>query len=319
MLSPVALAIVVNAMPEPRERAQAIGVWASVFGLSMAASPVAGGALIAAFGWRSVFWINAPVIVAAVILSAVLVPESRADRPRRLDLPGQALLTATVCVCVATLIEGPRIGWESPAAWAGYLLTAAAAATFVTVELRRREPLIDLGLFRSPSFSTAVLGAVVLFAALSLTLLLNTLYLQHTRGWTPLTAGIATLPMAFGAIVCAPLSGNLVDRHGPRRPLLLAGTFITAGGVSLVNLEHLDSTPSGIGHRHRHSRRAGRRDLARQSRPGYPSRMADRHRLRHLPARRGISLTAGGVQVLFPGRCAPMARYGALALCGTPM
>lgn len=237
MLSPVALAIVVNAMPDPRERAQAIGVWASVFGLSMAAGPVAGGALIAAFGWRSVFWINAPVIVAAVILSAVLVPESRADRPRRLDLPGQVLLTATVCVCVATLIEGPRIGWESPAAWAGYLFTAAAAATFATVELRRREPLMDLGLFRSPSFSTAVLGAVALFAALSLTLLLNTLYLQLTRGWTPLTAGIATLPMAFGAIVCAPLSGNLVGRHGPRRPLLLAGTFITAGGVSLVNLE----------------------------------------------------------------------------------
>lgn len=236
MLSPVALAIVVNAMPDPRERAQAIGVWASVFGLSMAAGPVAGGALIAAFGWRSVFWINAPVIIAAVILSAVLVPESRAGRPRRLDLPGQVLLTATVCVCVAILIEGPRFGWESPAAWAGYLITAAAAAAFVTVELRRREPLMDLGLFRNPPFSTAVLGAVVLFAALSLTLLLNTLYLQRTRGWTPLTAGIATLPMALGAIACAPLSGNLVGRYGPRRPLLLAGTFITAGGVSLVNL-----------------------------------------------------------------------------------
>jgi MFS family permease len=76
MLSPVALAIVVNAMPDPRERARAIGVWASVFGLSMAAGPVTGGALIAAFGWRSVFWINAPVIAAAVILSALLVPES---------------------------------------------------------------------------------------------------------------------------------------------------------------------------------------------------------------------------------------------------
>jgi EmrB/QacA subfamily drug resistance transporter len=236
MLSPVALAIVVNAMPDPRERAQAIGVWASVFGLSMAAGPVVGGALIAAFGWRSVFWINAPVLVAAVILSTVFLPESRAARPRQLDLPGQALLTVAVCVLVAVLIEGPRIGWASPLAWAGYLITAAATAAFITVELRRREPLMDLGLFRHPSFSTAVLGAVALFAALNLTLLLNTLYLQHTRGWTPLTAGIATLPMAFGATVCAPLSGNLVGRFGPRRPLLLAGTFIAAGGVSLVNL-----------------------------------------------------------------------------------
>lgn len=121
-------------------------------------------------------------------------------------------------------------------AWAGYLITAAAAAAFITVELRRREPLMDLGLFRRPSFSTAVLGAVTLFAALTLTLLLNTLYLQHTRGWTPLTAGIATLPMALGATLCAPLSGHLVGRFGPRRPLFLAGMFITAGGASLVNL-----------------------------------------------------------------------------------
>jgi multidrug resistance protein len=82
MLSPVALAIVVNAMPDPRERARAIGVWASVFGLGMAAGPVTGGALIAAFGWRSVFWINAPVIVVALVLVAVFVPESRAARAR---------------------------------------------------------------------------------------------------------------------------------------------------------------------------------------------------------------------------------------------
>lgn len=236
MLSPVALAIVVNAVPDPRERAQAIGVWASVFGLSMAAGPVAGGALIAAFGWRSVFWINAPVVVAAIVLSAVFVPESRAARPRRLDLAGQALLTAAVCVSVAVLIEGPRIGWASPLAWAGYLCTAAAVAAFVTVEKRRREPLMDLALFRRPSFSTAVLGAIAVFAALNLTLLLNTLYLQHARGWTPLTAGIATVPMAFGATVCAPLSGNLVGRSGPRWPLLLAGTFIAAGGIGLVGL-----------------------------------------------------------------------------------
>ncbi len=77
MLSPVALAIVVNAMPDPRERAQAIGIWASVFGLSMAVGPVTGGALVAALGWRALFWINAPVIVAALVLSAVFVPESR--------------------------------------------------------------------------------------------------------------------------------------------------------------------------------------------------------------------------------------------------
>ncbi|MFF3337626.1 MFS transporter [Streptomyces flavidovirens] len=236
MLSPVALAIVVNTMPDPRERARAIGIWASVFGLSMAAGPVIGGALIAAFGWRSVFWINAPVVVAALVLVAVFVPESRAARARRLDLPGQALLTAALFLSVGVLIEGPHIGWASPTALTGYTLIAVTASAFVRVELRRREPLMDLGLFRRPPFVTAVLGAMAVFVALNVSLMLTTFYLQHGRGWSPLAAGTATLPMALGAFLCAPWSGILVGRLGPRRPLLLAGGFITVGGLSLVNL-----------------------------------------------------------------------------------
>ncbi|MBP2049854.1 EmrB/QacA subfamily drug resistance transporter [Streptomyces griseochromogenes] len=243
MLSPVALAIVVNAMPDPKERAQAIGVWASVFGLSMAVGPVTGGALLAGLGWRALFWINAPVIVAALVLSAVFVPESRGPRARRLDVPGQLLLTVVIGVWVGALIEGPHIGWTSPAALAAYGVAAAATAGFVWVEARRHEPLMDLGLFRSPAFRNAVLGAVAVFVALNVTLLLNTLYLQHTRGFTPLAAGVATLPMAVGATVCAPWSGRLVGRRGPRLPLTLAGGFTMAGGLCLVGLDgHTNTT-----------------------------------------------------------------------------
>ncbi|MCX4778277.1 MFS transporter [Streptomyces sp. NBC_01264] len=244
MLSPVALAIVVNAMPDPRERARAIGIWASVFGLSMAAGPVIGGTLIAAFGWRSVFWINAPVVAVALVLVAVFVPESRGQRARRLDLPGQLLLTAALCVSVGVLIEGPRIGWASPAALACYAAVAAATTAFARVELRRTEPLIDLRLFRRPPFASAVLGAVAVFAALSVSLLLTTLYLQNSRGWTPLAAGAATLPMALGATVCAPWSGGLTGRLGPRRPLLLAGGFTAAGGLCMVGLGPDPGVPS---------------------------------------------------------------------------
>ncbi|MFF9070188.1 MFS transporter [Streptomyces sp. NPDC014891] len=236
MLSPVALAIVVNTMPDPRERAQAIGIWASVFGLSMAAGPVTGGALLAWLDWRALFWVNAPVIAAALLLSAVFVPESRAQRARRLDLPGQVLLTLLLAVVVGVLIEGPRIGWTSPAAWIGYVWAAVAAAAFVWVESRRAEPLMDPRLFGRPVFSGAVVGAVAVFVALNMTLLLNTLYLQHTRDWTPLAAGVATLPLAVGATVCAPWSGRMVGRTGPRLPLLLAGGFVTAGGLCLVRL-----------------------------------------------------------------------------------
>ncbi|CAM5322820.1 MFS transporter [Streptomyces narbonensis] len=236
MLSPVALAIVVNAMPEPKERARAIGVWASVFGLSMAAGPLTGGALLAGLDWRALFWINAPVVVAALVLTAVFVPESRAPRARRLDLPGQFLLTVVLAAVVGILIEGPRIGWTSPAALAGYTAAAAATAGFVWAESRRPEPLMDLRLFGRPVFSGAVVGAVAVFVALNMTLLLNTLYLQHTRGWSPLAAGAATLPLAVGATLCAPWSGRMVGRTGPRPPLLLAGGFLTAGGLCLVGL-----------------------------------------------------------------------------------
>ncbi|MFE9023891.1 MFS transporter [Streptomyces sp. NPDC007808] len=236
MLSPVALAIVVNAMPDPRERARAIGIWASVFGLSMAAGPVTGGALIAAFGWRSVFWINVPVVVTALVLVAVFVPESRGARARQLDLRGQALLTAALLLTVGVLIEGPRLGWASTAVLTGCALIAVTVAAFARVELRRSEPLMDLRLFRRPAFATAVLGAAAVFVALNVSLLLTTLYLQHGRGWTALAAGAATLPMAVGATLCAPWSGVLVGRMGPRRPLLLAGAFIAAGGLSLVGL-----------------------------------------------------------------------------------
>lgn len=233
MLTPVALAIVVAAMPDPRERARAIGVWGAMFGLSMAAGPVTGGALIAVFGWRSVFWINVPVVLVAIALVRARVPESRGARARRLDLPGQVVLIALLWVGVGLLIEGPRIGWGAPVLLAGYALLAGLLAVFVRVELGRREPLIEPGLFLVPSFAGAIAGAVAVFVAFSMALLMATLYLQG-EGWTPLAAGAATLPMAVAATVCAPVSGYLVGRVGARVPLLVAGGFLVLGGAVLV-------------------------------------------------------------------------------------
>lgn len=236
MLSPVALAIVVNAMPDPKERAQAIGVWGAMFGLSMAAGPVTGGALIEAFGWRAVFWINVPVVVLVLILVALVVPESRAARARGLDLPGQLLLIAVLGLAVALLIEAPQLGWTSPAVLSGLAVLGLLCALFVGVESRRRAPLIDPQLFRRPAFTGAVLAAVAVFIAFSLTLLLTTQLLQKAQGWTPMAAGAATLPMAAGAALLPPVSGFLVARIGPRVPLTIAGACFVAGGLTLVML-----------------------------------------------------------------------------------
>ena len=244
MLSPVALAIVVNVITDPKERAQAIGVWAAMFGASMALGPVVGGLLVSALGWRSVFWVSVPVIALVLVLTAAYVPESRSPRPRRIDVPGQLLLIAVVGGSVALLIEAPHVGWDSPSVLAGAVLVAAALAGFVLTSVRRREPLMDLRLFRRAPFAAAVLGAVVVFAGLNVTLLLSTLYLQHARGLSPSAAGLVTLPMAVAATVCAPLSGFLVGRHGPRLPLLLAGGSVGAGGLLLVTLS--DHTAMGV-------------------------------------------------------------------------
>ncbi|MBB1025511.1 MFS transporter, partial [Dietzia sp. DQ12-76] len=137
MLTPVALAIVVNVMTDPRERATAIGIWGAIFGLSMAAGPVTGGVLISSFDWRAVFWINVPVVLLALVLVALVVPESRGQHIRRIDAPGQALLIVLLVVAVGLLIEGPRTGWTASAALVGYGVLAVTLAAFIAIESGR--------------------------------------------------------------------------------------------------------------------------------------------------------------------------------------
>ena len=236
MLTPVALSIVVNVMTDPVERARAIGVWGSVFGVSMAAGPVVGGALIGAFDWRAVFWINVPVVLVALVLVVAVVPESRGQRARPLDIPGQALLMLLIACGVALLIEGPKEGWGSPLTWGlsgGFLVLLIA---FIVVEQRTEQPLVELSLFRIPSFAGAVLGAIAVFIAFSVTLLATTLVLQNGLGWSPLAAGAASLPMALASTVCAPFSGYLVGRGGARLPLAVAAAGVLVAGVLFLGI-----------------------------------------------------------------------------------
>jgi len=236
MLNPVALSIVVNAFPEPRQRARAIGIWAGVVGVSMALGPVVGGALVSSIGWRSIFWINVPIGIAALVLTQVFVPESRAPRARALDPAGQALVVVLLGGLTYALIEAPDRGWGSVEIVGLFVAAGAAAVALVVVEGRSRDPLIDVRFFRSVPFAAATGIAVAAFAALGTFLFVNTLYLQGVRGESPLQAGLSTLPMAVLAGICAPLSGRLVAAHGARLPLGLAGLMTAAGALLLVRL-----------------------------------------------------------------------------------
>ncbi|MFJ7216902.1 MFS transporter [Amycolatopsis sp. NPDC098790] len=234
MLNPVALSIVANVFTDPRDRTRAIGVWAGVNGLSLAVGPVLGGVLVDWAGWRSIFWINVPVGLAAIVLTAVFVPESRAPRPRRLDPVGQLLVIVLLASLTYGIIEGRGSG--VPVMVGCFAVAAAALAVLLPYERRRRDPLLELRFFRSVPFSGATLTAVAGFAALSGFLFLTTLYLQETRGFSVLHAGLLTLPMAVLTAVGAPLSGRLTGARGPRLPLLVAGAGIAASGVVLAGI-----------------------------------------------------------------------------------
>ena len=236
MLNPAAMAIVTNVFTDPAERAKAIGLWGSVFGLSLAVGPVIGGALVDSAGWRGVFWINIPVGIAAIALTARYVPESRAAVMRRLDPLGQLLVIVTLGTLSYGIIEGPDLGWGSAAITGCFAAAAVAAALLVGWSLRTPEPLIDLRFFRSLPFSGAALTAVTGMCAMAGFLFLITLYLQEVRGYSALTAGLFLVPMAVVMAVSAPACGRVVARSGTRGPLLIASAGIIAGGVLLTFL-----------------------------------------------------------------------------------
>jgi EmrB/QacA subfamily drug resistance transporter len=244
MLNPVAMSIITNTFTERAERAQAIGIWGGVVGLSMALGPVVGGLLVSSIGWRSIFWVNIPVGLTAIVLTALFVPESKAPRARRFDPVGQLLVMITLAALVYGIIEGPGRGWTSTPILACFGAAVAAGIGFVGYERRRDQPLLDTRFFRSVPFTGATLIAVSAFAALGGFLLLSTIYLQDVRGFSALHAGLYMLPMAAMTALCSPLSGRIVGRRGPRLPLVGAGIALVVSGVLLTRLTTSTTTIS---------------------------------------------------------------------------
>src|SRR3954447_12886540 len=153
MLNPVAMSIITNTFTDPRERAQAVGVWGAVFGASMALGPILGGTLVSSAGWAWIFLINVPLGLAAIALTLRFVPESRAPRPRRFDPVGQLLVVVLLASVTYGIIEAPNAGWTSPGILAAFGAAVAALLGLLRYEPRRNEPLIDLRFFRSIPFS----------------------------------------------------------------------------------------------------------------------------------------------------------------------
>ncbi|HEX2903944.1 MAG TPA: MFS transporter [Jatrophihabitans sp.] len=240
MLNPVAISIITNVFTDPRERAQAIGVWGGVVGISLGIGPILGGVLTESISWRAIFWVNVPIGVLACVLAALFVPESRAPRARRFDPVGQLLVIVLLASLTYGIIHAPAVGWLSWQTALLLLVAVASLAALLAYEPRRADPLIELRFFRSLPFTGATLIAVCAFGAFSGFLFIYTLYLQGDRGLNALDAGLFLLPLAVVVGVLAPISGRIVGTRGPRFPLLVAGVAMTLAGLALTGLS--DST-----------------------------------------------------------------------------
>lgn len=234
MLLPTTLSIIANTFTDPRERAKAIGIWGGVSGISIASGPVLGGLLVDSIGWRSIFWVNIPVAILALLMAQRYITESRAPVARRIDLPGQVLAIVFLATVSYALIEGPTDGWTS----AGILAFLAAGAVsligFVVAERYVDQPLLDLSFFRSPSFSGAASIAFLAFIAFVGFIFFNTLYLEEVRGYSAILTGLASLPATGAIVFMSPLSGRITARRGPRLPIAVASALVAAGMVLLT-------------------------------------------------------------------------------------
>ncbi|MFF8959657.1 MFS transporter [Streptomyces sp. NPDC014894] len=234
MASPAALALIALLFPGTEERAKAFGVWGGIAGLGGTMGLVISGALTGLASWRWIFLINLPVALAAVVLLPRLVPESRAGRAVRLDVPGAVLGTGALVALVYGLLRTGESGWSDPAAVGTLTLSVVLAVAFVAVETRTAEPLVPLS-FLSFRIRAVANGATLLFsAAMYAMAFLLMVHLQTVLGYRPLTAGIAYLPFGAGILAGMWLSSRAVARLGVR-PALVTAFLITAAGLMLLS------------------------------------------------------------------------------------
>ena len=233
LLAPASLAIL-QATFRPDDRARAIGAWSGLGGVAAAAGPLVGGYLLAIGSWRWVFFINLPVAVAVVVITARHVPESRDPTSTGpVDSAGAALAVVFLASLTYGLIEAPTRGWSSPAVVACLVVAAVAAPVFLVVEHRRANPMLPLRLFRSRQFSGANGVTFAVYGALGGALFLLPVELQIVKGYSPLESGVALLPLTLVMLAFSARSGALSARIGPRLQMTV-GPLIVGAGLALL-------------------------------------------------------------------------------------
>ena len=227
------LALVSAAFPDPKLKGWAIGIWTAIASTAIGIGPTLGGFMVQQTSWRSIFMVNVPVGLVVMALTWRFVAESRDERPRRFDIPGQILFIMAVGAFVFAVIEGPQAGWLSGEILTLFVVAVAALAAFIFCERRSADPMMDLKLFRDRTYSLAI---ITIFAKLFATygmLLVITQYLQNVRGFSPTDAGLLLFPYSASVTIVSLTAGKLVGVVGSR-PLILLGIASQIVGFAVL-------------------------------------------------------------------------------------
>jgi EmrB/QacA subfamily drug resistance transporter len=231
LMNPATLSIITATFP-PKERGQAIGIWAGVSALALAIGPLVGGLIVDNINWHWIFYVNIPVGVVGIIVSRLVIAESRdTSHEQSIDLPGLVTSSGALLALSYALIEGNRHGWGSPEIVGLFVGAAVLLAAFIRLELRQRLPMLDLGLFKIGAFAGANIVAMLVSLGMFGVFFFISLYVQNVLGYSPTKAGAIFLPMTILIILIAPIAGKLSDRIGSR---WLMGAGMSILGVSLL-------------------------------------------------------------------------------------
>ncbi len=240
-IMPATLSIITNIFTNPVERAKAIGVWAGVSALGVGLGPITGGILLSHFWWGSVFLVNVPIAIVALIFGFFFIPDSRDPNAPKLDPLGAVLSIAALATLLWAIIEAPTNGWGSTETLAGLAVGFGLIGGFLWWELHYESPMLDIHFFKNPRFSAASGAISLTFFALYGTIFLLTQYLQSVLGYSTVEAGAVLLPQAAVLMTTAPLSALVVQRIGNK---LVVGTGLILVSASLFAFQVLNPASS---------------------------------------------------------------------------
>lgn len=226
---PTTLSLLTNVFQDPRERSRAIGIWAAVSGVGIAVGPLLGGFLVEHFSWHAVFWVNAPICAAGIVLVAVIIPPMPSEARRPLDPVGAALSILGLIGLLYAIIEAPNGGWTASGVVAGFVVAVVGLGTFAWWESRAAHPMLDVQFFKNPRFSAASATITITTFALFASTFLLTQYFQFTLGYSPIKAGVMIMPLAIGMMLASPQSPKLVDRYGTKRVVVFGLALVAVG------------------------------------------------------------------------------------------